>query len=201
MLAELSSAKVLIAIVAGIPAAVALFVVIWTVPSWRPEVRAGGSVVLVAIVGLLAWTIFRSAGPTAEATPPLQALAPSPAVPTAQPPAPTARPQPPAAPCQPSGTTVSVAAKDIAFDKECLAARANQAFTISFNNEDPGVPHNVHLFSADPATKPGAQSLFQGAVITGPKTTTYNVKALPLGMYFFHCDVHPAQMHGLFVVR
>ena len=40
-----------------------------------------------------------------------------------------------------------------------------------------------------------------GDVITGPKSTTYDVKALRAGTYFFRCDVHPTLMTGSLVVK
>lgn len=99
--------------------------------------------------------------------------------------------------CAPSGTTVTVSAKSLAFDASCLAAPAGQAFTISFDNKDSGVPHNVAIFTNSSATK----ALFTGAVITGPKTVTYHVPALQAGTYYFRCNVHPTTMHGTFVVK
>jgi plastocyanin len=101
-----------------------------------------------------------------------------------------------AASCSPSGTSLQVSAQNVAFDKKCLAAPANKAFTITFDNKDSGVPHNVDIFTNSSATK----SLFKGAIVTGPKTTTYHVPALPAGTYFFRCDIHPTQMTGTFVV-
>ena len=100
-------------------------------------------------------------------------------------------------PCSPSGTTVTVSAKNLAFDAKCLAAPANTPFTISFDNKDSGVPHNVAIFTDSSATK----SLFTGSVVTGPKTVTYHVPALKPGTYYFRCDVHPTTMHGTFVVK
>jgi len=46
-----------------------------------------------------------------------------------------------------------------------------------------------------------AKSLFTGALVTGPKTVTYQVPALSAGTYYFRCDVHPTQMFGTFVVK
>ncbi|HLB77945.1 MAG TPA: cupredoxin domain-containing protein, partial [Candidatus Dormibacteraeota bacterium] len=106
----------------------------------------------------------------------------------------------PGASCAPSGTTVRETAQGIAFSQSCLAAPANKGFTIQFDNKDTGVPHNIHIFESDPAGNPSAASLFSGSLVTGPATTSYAVGALPAGTYYFHCDVHPIQMHGTFVV-
>ena len=85
------------------------------------------------------------------------------------------------------------------FQQPCLAAPAMKPFAIAFDNADAGIPHNVHIFAADPASRPGAASLFMGLVVTGPTKVTYNVSALPPGVYYFQCDVHPTQMKGTFV--
>ena len=105
------------------------------------------------------------------------------------------------APCSPNGTSLKVTAMSIQFDAKCLAAPANQAFSIAFNNQDAGTPHNVAIFSADPATHPDAQVLFRGDLVTGVAAKTYQVTPLPGGTYFFHCDVHPTVMFGTFVVK
>jgi len=88
-------------------------------------------------------------------------------------------------------------AHNIAFNTKCLAAPANTPFKILFMNMDVGTPHNVAIFTDPAATK----SLFTGALVTGPKTVTYQVPALPAGTYYFRCDVHPTQMFGTFVVK
>jgi len=103
--------------------------------------------------------------------------------------------------CSPSGTALKVTAKNIAFDVSCLAAPAGQAFTIALTNDDNGTTHNLAIFSADPATNPGAKVLFRGTQFAGVKSMTYNVSALAAGTYHFHCDVHPTQMSGTFVVK
>lgn len=106
-----------------------------------------------------------------------------------------------AAACSPSGTSLKLTAQNIQYSVSCLAAPANQAFTIVFNNQDASTPHNVAVFSADPTSHPGAQVLFRGGLVTGVASTTYQVPAIPAGNYFFHCDVHPAIMTGTFVVK
>jgi cytochrome c oxidase subunit 2 len=99
----------------------------------------------------------------------------------------------------PSGQTViKLSAKDIAFSTSTLTAPANQPFTISFTNDD-AVPHNVAIFQGSDAT---GTNVFRGTVFAGPgKTMDYQVKALPAGTYYFHCDVHPTTMYGTLTVK
>ena len=103
--------------------------------------------------------------------------------------------------CSPSGTSLKLTAQNIQYSAACLAAPANQAFTIAFNNQDANTPHNVAIFSADPTSHPDAQVVFRGGLVTGVASTTYQVPAVPAGTYFFHCDVHPTIMTGTFVVK
>ena len=97
--------------------------------------------------------------------------------------------------CAPNGTQLQITALDSKFDKNCLAAPANQAFTIEFNNLDRGIPHNVAIYPDDASDK----AIFKGELIEGPKKTTYSVQALPPGKLVFRCDPHP-DMHGTFIV-
>ena len=100
-----------------------------------------------------------------------------------------------AATCSPSGTALAIKAFDGKFDKDCLAAPANQAFTIDFDNLDRGIPHNVAIYEDESAEK----TFFKGDLVDGPGKTTYSVPALPPGKWFFRCDPHP-DMKGTFVV-
>jgi plastocyanin len=99
--------------------------------------------------------------------------------------------------CSPNGASLEVSTLPtaIAFDTRCLAAPANTDFTITFNNRSPSVPHDVSI-----ATPGQVDVLFEGEIITGPKTTTYQVKGIAAGTYEFYCKVHPSQMNGTFVV-
>lgn len=102
-----------------------------------------------------------------------------------------------AATCDPSGTSLSVTASQTKFDKQCLAAPANQAFTISLDNRDAGVPHNIAILEGHSATATMAKlDIFQG-----PGVQTLNVGPLRPGTYAFHCEVHPQAMSGVFVVK
>jgi hypothetical protein len=112
-------------------------------------------------------------------------------------------PTPPAALCTPGPKSLDVTAKGIQFLENCLAAPADQKFTITFKNEDAGVPHNVEIIDQGPATDPTAKQLFappDNATVTGPATEKYNVDPLKPGTYYFYCFVHPTSMFGNFVV-
>lgn len=99
--------------------------------------------------------------------------------------------------CTPSGSTLSITAKAIAFSTSCLAAPADAPFTITFDNQDASVPHNVAIYP-DAA---GSKAVFAGDLVTGPKMMTYEVTGLPAGTYRFQCDVHPTTMSGTFIVK
>ena len=102
----------------------------------------------------------------------------------------------PAPACTAAGTSLSISAKDKKFDKDCLAAPADQDFTIAFDNQDATVRHNVAIYE----TAGGAKALFKGEIIVGPNKTTYAVPAQPAGTYQFRCDPHDDTMLGTFVV-
>jgi nitrite reductase (NO-forming) len=99
--------------------------------------------------------------------------------------------------CSPTGTSLKLAAKNMAFDTDCLAAPAGKAFAIAFVNQDAGVPHNMSIYTDNSAATP----LFQGKLVSGTGSITYKVPALAAGTYYFRCDVHPTQMFGTFIVK
>lgn len=95
----------------------------------------------------------------------------------------------------PEGNALTISANNVQFSKDCLMAPADEAFTITFNNEEVQ-PHNVSIYDeAD-----GNKNLFRGEVFLGPRTVTYSVPPLPEGRYLFVCDPHEDKMRGLFVV-
>jgi plastocyanin len=98
--------------------------------------------------------------------------------------------------CSPSGTALSIAAKDRKFDKECLAAPADQPFTIEFDNQDSSVAHNVAIYDRTNGKKP----LFKGELIIGPQRITYSVPTQASGTYESQCEAHDFAMFGTFIV-
>jgi plastocyanin len=149
--------------------------------------RARGTLLAVVIaVGCTAC----GGGATVSASPPHTSASPSAAV------SPTPSPS---SLCTPSGSALKIAARNVGsiwtFDTGCLAAPAGAPFTIAFDNQSPGVSHNIDILDF-----PGGIPLFSGEVFLGPKTIIYKVKALDAGTYYFHCRVHPSLMNGHLIV-
>ena len=98
--------------------------------------------------------------------------------------------------CTVNGNALQITAFDNKYDKDCLAAPADQAFTIEFKNSDRGIPHNVSLYDKSSGTE---KAMYKGEII-GSGTVTYEVPAQPKGNYIFRCDPHPEFMVGTFIV-
>jgi plastocyanin len=93
-----------------------------------------------------------------------------------------------------SATTLDLIGLNFTFDKNALSAPVNAPFTIHFDNQDPGVQHNVAIKdgSGNDVTRP--------ALLTGPGTADYSIPALSAGTYTFYCILHPTQMTGTLTV-
>lgn len=102
----------------------------------------------------------------------------------------------PTADCSPAGTTLTITVSATKFDRNCLAAPANQAFTINYDNKDQ-LGHNIAILESHMAT----DVLYRAEIFRGPRVAALNVGALKPGTYAFHCEVHPQLMSGTFVVK
>jgi plastocyanin len=89
------------------------------------------------------------------------------------------------------GTTITIIAKDALFDKSELTAKTGDV-TIIMDNQDPGVPHNLHVFKG---TDSKGQDLGKTEIAAGPVKQTLKL-TLAAGDYFLVCDVHPATAHA-----
>lgn len=82
------------------------------------------------------------------------------------------------------------------YEQTELTAPADGTFTIEFNNDDDGVPHNMQI------TDGGGDVVFEpegGETITGVASTVYNVEGLAAGDYSYNCQVHPSMTGSLTV--
>jgi len=83
------------------------------------------------------------------------------------------------------------ASNAISFETNLLVVPAGRPFELVFNNNDAGIPHNVEI-----AESSARQNLiFDGEVIDGTASITYQVPALTEGDYYFLCRIHP-NMNG-----
>jgi len=92
-----------------------------------------------------------------------------------------------------SGNVVNQTALNLKFGSATLSAPANQAFTIHFDNQEAGLPHDIQI------KEPAGNVIFKGDLVTGPTAVDYAVKALPAGSYTFSCSIHPAMTGTLTV--
>ncbi len=106
--------------------------------------------------------------------------------------------QPPAEPTVPAAaepTTLKIGAKDILFDVDRLVAPAGPV-AIELDNQDGGVPHNLHVHRGSDAT---GDSVGKTELEAGPVKQTLGLE-LDSGEYFYVCDAHPTTMTGTLVV-
>ncbi|TAK60307.1 MAG: hypothetical protein EPO22_09425 [Dehalococcoidia bacterium] len=92
-------------------------------------------------------------------------------------------------------TQLTVTGKDLKDHPTALQANAGNV-SITFDNEDAGIPHNFHLFRGKDAS--GA-SVGMTTISPGPNKQTLAENLAP-GMYYYQCDVHPTTMHGTLIV-
>ncbi len=98
--------------------------------------------------------------------------------------------------CKPTGSSLNLVARQISWDKSCLAVVAGRPFRISIKSEDVGIAHNFAIWES-PATK---HRLYLAPDFTGPVTRTFTVPALKPGKYYFQCDIHGPAMAGTLIV-
>jgi plastocyanin len=92
-------------------------------------------------------------------------------------------------------TSLTVVAKTIAFDVNEIVLKANSTITLTLDNQDPGIPHNLVILTSENGTKIFGQPYFNG-----PAKETWTFTSPGPGTYFFHCEVH-ANMKGTVIVR
>jgi cytochrome c oxidase subunit 2 len=98
--------------------------------------------------------------------------------------------------CAPTGSSITLTAQHITWDKGCIAAVAGKPIQVTIDNKDAGIAHNFAIW-VDASLK---KRLYQTPNITGPATKTFTVPALPAGKYYFQCDVHGPAMSGTLII-
>ena len=88
----------------------------------------------------------------------------------------------------------TVVGRNIAFNITSLVANAGQPLIITFDNQDPLIPHNLHIFA-------GTEGDFATEIRDGPDIQTLTVTINQPGSYNFQCDVHPVEMSGILTAQ
>lgn len=97
----------------------------------------------------------------------------------------------------PTTTPYVSATSVVEFVEKEIAVPADTPFTITFDNQQAGVDHNIEIFSDAAKT----QAIYDGEIITGPATIDYPIDPLAAGVYPFICKVHPVTMVGEIIVQ
>jgi len=92
--------------------------------------------------------------------------------------------------------TAPAGASTKGFEQKQITVPAGEPLKIAFANQEGGVQHNVQIFDGPDAKAP---SLMDGAVITGPASSSYDVDPLKAGTYAFICKIHPTTMTGVII--
>jgi plastocyanin len=144
-----------------------------------------------------------SAIPAAATATPQPTATAIPAVPTPTPAAAPANPPIPAPPPAPAAVQLSISSPGVpplTFDTTTLTAPVGAQVTVTYTNDEAGVPHNWHAFNGPDSSAP---TLAATQIITGPGTMDSVTFTAPTqaGNYFFWCDVHPTIMTGQLVLE
>lgn len=106
-----------------------------------------------------------------------------------------------------NGTIVAKTAQK--FETSAFTLPPNTDITLTFDNQNQGVPHNIHFF-ADTTAATGMTGCKTGcdtppevstAVKAGVETEQFTFTTPGPGKYLFHCDVHPTTMKGILTVE
>lgn len=94
--------------------------------------------------------------------------------------------------CEAQTDTISITSTNVHFNQDCVAAPADTALTIKFDNgkckgcEAFLSKHNVAIYTTDAAH----EQLFRGKLIPTQTSVVYKVPPLEEGMYVFQCNLH-----------
>jgi plastocyanin len=84
------------------------------------------------------------------------------------------------------------------YSVDALSFAPDRPIQLEFDNQDPGVGHDVTILDGPDDTAP---ILFQGDEVVGPGQSVYDIPPIAAGEYFFFCSLHPGTaMEGTLAV-
>jgi len=95
----------------------------------------------------------------------------------------------------PNAQVVAFVATGILYTETEVTAPADVAFTLTLDNQDAAIPHDVVINDA------GGTQVFKTDTFPGVETRSYTVGPLDAGAYPFLCSVHPQTMTGTLTVE
>ncbi len=98
--------------------------------------------------------------------------------------------------CSPTGSSITLTAHHITWDKSCIAAVAGQPIKVTIINKDGGIAHNFAIWQSSKLK----HRIYVTPDVTGPATKTFTAPALKPGKYYFQCDIHGPAMSGTLVI-
>jgi len=99
--------------------------------------------------------------------------------------------------CPEKTGAVSITAKDISWNTNCLSIAGGTPTAITVVNDDANIDHNFAIYDGVDRK----QRLFVTGRFSGVSTRTDTLPDLPPGKYYFQCEVHGPAMSGVFIVN
>jgi plastocyanin len=99
--------------------------------------------------------------------------------------------------CPAKAGAVTITAKDISWNTNCLSIVGGQPTSITVVNDDSNIDHNFAIYDGPDRR----QRLFLTGRFAGVSTRTDTLPDLPPGKYYFQCEVHGPAMSGVFIVN
>lgn len=92
-----------------------------------------------------------------------------------------------------TGGEATIVGENTSFDVTTLDAAVGETLTLTFDNRDDGIQHNLHVTGT-------AAGDAMTEITEGPVTQTLDVTFDEAGDFDYLCDVHPDQMRGTITV-
>jgi plastocyanin len=90
------------------------------------------------------------------------------------------------------GASLTVQARDLAFEPDIATAPAGQPLRVILDNKDVGVPHDIWVFQGDTV-------LGKTPSVSGPGLAAVVLPALAPGRYQFSCTIHPSMIGTIII--